>query len=123
MSAVNTAPREPGQEELQRLHDQLRALQEPKGYFFNNDGSYTWPLLKELLATKARYGYMACPCRMANGQRELDRDIICPCLYREADLREFGACFCGLYVSKEWNEGEIEHVYIPDRRPPEKIVL
>lgn len=108
-------------EPVQKLHDQLRKLQEPKGYFFNLDDELTWPLLEQLLATRERYGYMACPCRMANGTYELDRDIICPCAYREEDVREYGACYCGLYVSKEWNEESIPHAYIPERRPPEKI--
>jgi hypothetical protein len=26
-----------------------------------------------------------------------------------------------LYVSPEWNEGKIEHQYVPERRPAEKI--
>jgi ferredoxin-thioredoxin reductase catalytic subunit len=108
-------------EEARKLHDRLRKLQEPKGYFFNADADLTWPLLEELLTTRARYGYMACPCRFANGVFALDRDIICPCAYREADVKEYGSCFCGLYVSKEWNEGSAPHVYVPERRPPEKI--
>ncbi|MDL2216240.1 ferredoxin:thioredoxin reductase [Desulfovibrio sp. OttesenSCG-928-M14] len=119
---MNSNPVRPElEEEVQKLHDTLKKLQEPRGYFFNNDDSLTWPLLKELLVTKARYGYMACPCRIANGSRELDKDIICPCTYREEDVKEYGACFCGLYVKQEWNEGAIPKVYVPERRPPEKI--
>jgi len=78
-------------------------------------------LLESLLKNKERYGYMACPCRLASGDRKKDEDILCPCEYREADVQEYGSCFCGLYVSKEWNEGKIEHRYVPDRRPPEKV--
>jgi ferredoxin-thioredoxin reductase catalytic subunit len=80
-------------------------------------------LLNSLLINKERYGYMACPCRLASGDREADRDIICPCVYREPDVREYGACYCQLYVSREWNEGKIPHVHVPERRPPEKIVF
>lgn len=114
-------PYAPTREEVDKLHDQLKKIQEPKGYCFNNDKDYTAPLLEELLVTKARYGYMACPCRIANGSYEADKDIICPCAYREQDMKEYGACFCGLYVSREWNEGKIPHSYVPDRRPPDKI--
>ena len=63
----------------------------------------TMALMESLLATKERLGYMACPCRLANGTFEADRDIVCPCEYRAADMDEYGACFCGLYVTKEWN--------------------
>ena len=41
-------------------------------------------LLEGLLTNKERYGYMCCPCRLAASDREADRDIICPCDYREA---------------------------------------
>ena len=116
-----TKPYAPTEQEVDKLHDQLKKIQEAKGFFFNDDREYTCPLLEQLLVTKARYGYMACPCRFANGTYELDKDIICPCTYREPDVKEYGACFCGLYVTREWNEGKMERKYVPDRRPPDKI--
>ena len=72
-------------------------------------------------ANKERYGYMVCPCRLASGDREGDKDIICPCVYREPDVEEYGSCYCNLYVSQEWNQGKIPHAYVPERRPPEKM--
>lgn len=105
------------------LYENLRKIQEPKGYFFNKDMEMTMPLMESLLVNKERYGYMACPCRLANGDFQADRDIVCPCVYREPDVAEYGACFCGLYVSEAWNEGRIEHQTVPERRPPEKITL
>lgn len=105
----------------QALHDMLRKIQEPKGYFFNKDMDMTMPLLESLLVNRQRYGYMACPCRLALGEFEKDRDIVCPCVYREDDVKEYGACFCGLYVSQAWNDDEIPHDIVPERRPPEKL--
>ena len=106
------------------LYEQLKKLQEPKGYFFNKDiEGMTIPLMESLIDNKDRYGYMACPCRLANGTYEADRDIICPCVYRGPDVEEYGACYCGLYVSEAWNNGDIERVTVPERRPPEKILL
>ncbi|QGY41271.1 ferredoxin:thioredoxin reductase [Pseudodesulfovibrio cashew] len=105
------------------LYENLRKIQEPKGYYFNKDMEMTLPLLESLLTNKERHGYMACPCRLANGELEADKDIICPCVYREEDVKEYGACFCALYVSKEYNDGTIEKQYVPERRPPEKILF
>ena len=106
------------------LYDTLKPIQEKKGYFFNPDlENMTLPLLENLLVTRARYGYMACPCRLANGERDLDKDIICPCLYREPDVREFGACYCGLYLSKEWLDSGREAPIVPERRPSSNIKL
>ena len=105
----------------QELYDMLKKVQEPKGYYFSLDRSLVFDLLEALLVNKERYGYMNCPCRLGTGDREKDKDIICPCVYREPDVAEYGSCYCNLYVSKEWNEDRIPHVFVPERRPPEKI--
>ena len=107
--------------EIEQLFEALRKLQEPKGYFFNNDREMTFDLLRGLLINKARYGYMSCPCRLAAGDYEKDRDIICPCVYRKPDVEEFGSCYCYLYVSQDWNDEKASHVYVPERRPPERM--
>ena len=104
-----------------QLYETLKKIQEPKGFFFNRDKSWVMEILNDLLVNKERYGYMACPCRLASGDREQDRDIVCPCAYREADIKEYGSCYCSLYVSRDWNEDRIEHLYVPERRPPEKM--
>ena len=106
----------------EKLYQVLKKSQEPKGYFFNRDRELVMDLLQALLTNKQRYGYMACPCRLASGDRKRDADIICPCVYREADVAEYGSCYCGLYVSREWNQGEIPHQYVPERRPPERLL-
>jgi len=77
----------------ERLYETLKRIQEPKGFFFNQDRSQVMGLLEGLIINRERYGYMACPCRLASGNREWDRDIICPCTYREADIREYGSCY------------------------------
>lgn len=104
------------------LYERLRRFQESKGYFFNDDMDMTMALLESLLTNKARLGYMACPCRLASGNYEADKDILCPCAYREPDVAEYGACFCGLYVSREWLDGSRPRVTVPERRPPEKVL-
>jgi ferredoxin-thioredoxin reductase catalytic chain len=104
----------------EELYEKLRRVNEPKGFFFNRDKEKTLFLLEGLLTNKNRYGYMCCPCRIAKEDREADRDIICPCVYREPDVAEYGSCYCALYVSQQWNDGVIEEVYVPERRPAEK---
>ncbi|MGD0281456.1 MAG: ferredoxin-thioredoxin reductase catalytic domain-containing protein [Dissulfurispiraceae bacterium] len=106
---------------IEQLYEMLKKSQEARGYQFNSDKTLVFELLKGLLLNKERYGYMSCPCRLASGDYKQDRDIICPCTYREPDLKEFGSCYCGLYVSEAWSVGETEHVYVPERRPPEKM--
>lgn len=109
--------------EAEKLYEMLRKIQEPKGYYFNKDREKVMELLEGLLLNKQRYGYMCCPCRLAANDREWDKDIICPCVYRAPDVEEYGSCYCNLYVSQAWNEGTIPEVYVPERRPPEKFRL
>ncbi|MFA4948818.1 MAG: ferredoxin-thioredoxin reductase catalytic domain-containing protein [Candidatus Krumholzibacteriia bacterium] len=106
--------------ETDELYERLKKLQESKGYYFGTDRERTFELLAALLVNKKRYGYMACPCRLASGDREWDRDITCPCSYREPDVKQYGSCYCNLYVSAAWNDGTIPRVYVPEQRPPEK---
>ena len=106
---------------IEELYDSLKKVQEPKGYYFNTDKEKVFELLEALLVNKKRYGYMSCPCRLASEEREKDKDIICPCVYRAPDVKEYGSCYCSLYVSKGWNEKKIPHTYVPERRPPEKF--
>lgn len=104
-----------------QYYEMMRKVQEPKGYFFNEDRERVFELLEALLFNKERYGYPSCPCRLASGDRDNDQDIICPCSYSIPDIAEYGSCYCNLYVSREWNEEKVPHQYIPERRPPEKV--
>ena len=108
--------------EIDETYDRLKKVNEPKGYFFNKNRELVLGLLDGLLTNKERYGYMCCPCRLGSGRREADADIICPCVYREPDVTEYGTCYCSLYVSRAWNEGNIAPVYVPERRPVEKLL-
>ena len=105
--------------EVDDLYTMLKKVHEPKGYYLNGDKEKTFELLRSLLTNKKRYGYMACPCRLASGKRDNDRDIICPCVYRTPDVNEYGSCYCSLYVSADWYTGKIEREEVPERRPPE----
>ena len=108
---------------VEQLYEQLKKIQEPKGYFFNKDKALVLELLEGLIANKDRYGYMSCPCRLSSGDRDHDKDIICPCVYRTDDVEEFGSCYCSLYVSDAWNSGKVEKQYVPERRPAEKLLF
>ena len=75
--------------------------------------------LEGLKTNEERYGYSLCPCRLASGIFEYDRDIICPCDYRDPDVAQYGACYCRLYVNKQVYESQILPE-VPERRPLDK---
>ncbi len=90
------------------------------GYRLNPDPAFLNDLLRGLVRNQERYGYPSCPCRLASANLDFDRDIICPCDYRDPDVEEFGTCYCGLYVRKNICEGKGAFRPIPERRPLEK---
>jgi ferredoxin-thioredoxin reductase catalytic subunit len=90
------------------------------GYYLTPDQGMLQDLLEGLLKNEERYGYPSCPCRLASGNLELDRDIICPCDYRDPDVNDYGQCYCSLYVRKDVHEGKTPMHPIPERRPTEK---
>ncbi len=105
-------------DEVDRLYRRLDREAESSGYHLNPDVEFTRELVKGLLVNEKRYGYWACPCRLASGDKMDDLDIICPCDYRDADVSEYGTCYCALYVSEPVVRGEKTIGPIPERRPP-----
>ncbi|MBM3131637.1 MAG: ferredoxin:glutaredoxin reductase [Chloroflexi bacterium] len=105
---------------VEALYQRLKREAEAGGYHLNPDMDFTRLLLTSLLINEERYGYRACPCRLASGKRADDLDIVCPCDYRDPDLAEFGSCYCALYVSEEIAGGKKQAAPIPERRPPEE---
>ena len=87
------------------------------GYLLNPDTEFTKNLVVGLMKNERRYGYRACPCRLASGKKDQDQDIICPCDYRDPDLNDFGACYCALYVSDEIASSRKGVAPVPERRP------
>ena len=104
----------------EQLYDILSPYARSQGIRLNKDREFVMDIMRGLLTNEQRYGYRSCPCRLAWGEKEKDKDIICPCVYRDPDIKEYGSCYCELYVSVEWNEGRMAHRQVPERRPKEK---
>jgi len=103
---------------VNQLYDRLKKETESAGYNLNPEVEVTKELVKGLLINEKRYGYWACPCRLASGKKGEDLDIICPCDYRDPDLTDYDTCYCGLYVSQAVVDGKKKIGPIPERRPP-----
>lgn len=109
---------EPTDQEVDEAYGRLKVFAEKTGNNLNPDVEFTKELVWGLLMNQKRYGYWACPCRLSDGIKEEDSDIICPCDYRDPDVAEFGACYCALYVDDEILAGRKQPAPIPERRPP-----
>jgi len=65
---------------IEELYLKLKRDAEGSGYNLNPDAEFAKELAKGLLENEARYGYQACPCRLASGKKQEDLDIICPAI-------------------------------------------
>jgi ferredoxin-thioredoxin reductase catalytic chain len=111
-------PTGPDEKDIESVYVIIKKEAESGGYFLNPDVDFTKNLVRGLLKNEQRYGYRACPCRLASGKKAEDLDIICPCNYRDPDLNEFGACYCALYVNEVIAGGKTHADTVPERRPP-----
>jgi ferredoxin-thioredoxin reductase catalytic chain len=105
---------------LEKVRQRAESDAKTYGYYLNPNPDFLKDLLEGLKKNEERYGYPSCPCRLASGKFELDRDIICPCDYRDPDVAEYGACYCALYVRKDLFEGKTPILPVPERRPVQK---
>lgn len=82
----------------------------------NRDNEHLKMITEGLMKNYNRYGYFSCPCRDAEGIREKDKDMTCPCIYCIPDQKEFGHCYCGLYLTEEFYNSGSKPESIPERR-------
>ena len=61
--------------DVDRVYLALKKEAEGGGYRFNPDVEFTKNLIHGLLKNEQRYGYRACPCRLASGKKEEDRNL------------------------------------------------
>lgn len=106
---------------IDAAYQKLKADAEKGGYRLNPDVEFTKNLIRGLLKNEQRYGYRACPCRLASGIKDQDLDIVCPCDYRDSDIEEHGACYCALYVNEAIASGKQKPAPVPERRPPRSL--
>jgi ferredoxin-thioredoxin reductase catalytic chain len=104
---------------LEQVRKRAEADAKTYGYYLTPQSDLLQMFIEGLKTNEDRYGYPSCPCRLATGNLEIDRDIICPCDYRDPDVAQYGACYCRLYVNKAVFESQ-NLPEVPERRPLEK---
>jgi ferredoxin-thioredoxin reductase catalytic subunit len=107
--------------ERQAIIESIKKNAKENGYYVCPDTQLFNDLIEGLATNTIRYGYGSCPCRNSSGVKKYDVDIICPCEYRDADVDEFGMCYCGLFVNEKIKNNPSEMKSIPERRPSESM--
>jgi ferredoxin-thioredoxin reductase catalytic chain len=108
-------------ETTEGMKEYVGMVSQKNSWILNKDQSTFNDLINGLVDNKKSYGYQSCPCRLASGKRDFDRDLICPCDYASDDVKEFGACYCNLYLRLDfYDKFKTNYLNIPERRPIEK---
>ncbi|MDR0372764.1 MAG: ferredoxin:glutaredoxin reductase [Nitrososphaerota archaeon] len=105
---------------IELIRKRVEADAKSYGYYLTPQADLLQMFFEGLETNETRYGYPVCPCRLGTGNLDLDRDIICPCDYRDPDVAQYGACYCRLYVNKAIYESQ-NLPEVPERRPAEKM--
>lgn len=109
-------------ETIEKIREWLDREAKSHGYKINPDQKMVDDVLWGIAVNEKRYGYKACPCRLATGKYQLDCDIICPCSYCFLDIEKNGKCYCTLFVSDRFISGDPSlPQYIPDSRERSEV--
>ena len=105
-------------ETTEGMKEYVGMVNQKNDWILNKDQTTFNDLIDGLVDNKKSMGYQSCPCRLASGNRNLDRDLICPCDYATDDVKEYGACYCNLYLRVDFYDTvKAEYVNVPERRP------
>ena len=85
----------------EKLLEGLKKYAEKNGYMLNPDKKIRETIVEGLLRNKQKYGRLYCPCRRVTGDKDKDKDIICPCKFHKEEIERFGMCHCMLFVKKK----------------------
>ena len=86
---------------IEQVRKRAEADAKTYGYFLTPQEDLLQMFFEGLKTNEERYGYPLCPCRLSSGNFEFDRDIICPCDYRDPDVAQYGACYCRLTLTNK----------------------
>lgn len=70
-------------------------------FMLNPERGHVEGVADGVLENESGYGLKVCPCRLRDGSRERDLELLCPCNFKAQETwsRE-GRCWCGLFVKR-----------------------
>lgn len=70
-------------------------------FVLNPDSEHVERIIDGLLANEKNLGLKFCPCRLRDGTREMDLQLLCPCNFKTHETwGKEGRCWCGLFVKR-----------------------
>ena len=74
---------------------------EGNDFKLNPDKKHVDQIAAGVLENEKKHDLKLCPCRVRDGTKERDLELICPCNFKMHDTwSKEGRCWCGLFVKK-----------------------
>jgi ferredoxin-thioredoxin reductase catalytic subunit len=86
--------------EGEELLKQLKDYADSKGFKLNPNQKALEGIILGLLRNRKFKGEIYCPCRQVTGDKEKDKEIICPCVFHRGEIELQGKCKCTLFWAK-----------------------
>ena len=92
-----------GKEQEKKIQENIRSWAEEyaveNNWVLNSDETQLNAVIRGLARNKIRHGERYCPCRIRSGDPNIDREIICPCIYHKDEVKNDGNCHCYLFFN------------------------
>jgi len=77
-------------------------FEQGKDFMLNPDRAHVKGVADGVLANIEKYGSRFCPCRLRDGTKERDLELVCPCNFKTQDAwTKQERCWCGLFVKRK----------------------
>ena len=74
---------------------------ENNDFKLNADTAHVEKVTEGVLNNEKEHGLKLCPCRIGDGTKERDLELLCPCNFKIQETWEKeGKCWCGLFVKR-----------------------
>lgn len=90
----------------EQIREVLEKFTDGKDFKLNPDKNHIDIILNGLIDNEKKHGLRLCPCRLRDGTKERDLELVCPCKFKthktwlEPNKGMQPMCSCGLFVKK-----------------------
>lgn len=86
----------------EEILESWKRFTENKDFILNPDTYHVDKIIDGVFENEKKHGLKLCPCRLRDGTREKDLELICPCNFKIQEKWKIkGECWCGLFVKRE----------------------
>ncbi len=85
-------------QEIKMIIKEYEKYAQENGFKLNPDQKVVERVINGLLENEKKYNHKYCPCRRIEGNEEVDKKNICPCIFHKQEIEKEGKCYCNLFV-------------------------